>query len=221
MQGFSVQHIKRISETSRSTAVRYPVGNTLAPRSVQQAAGIIENITNTASVSGTGEGGTGGIVGYAGDTTMSGLKNIGTIKGEVNSTNVGGIVGYMMGGSLSGESYNLGGVTGGHNVGGIAGQATNGAHIGGDSFQIFNQLNVTGDYNVGGIAGTLSGGTITNAANHGNVTAEGHTTETYQYHKGDAAWIEQPNGQKQLEVYENTMGFVDDIYTANTGRYCW
>ena len=179
--------------------------------------GIIENITNTASVSGTGEGGTGGIVGYAGDTTMSGLKNIGTIKGEVNSTNVGGIVGYMMGGSLSGESYNLGGVTGGHNVGGIAGQATNGAHIGGDSFQIFNQLNVTGDYNVGGIAGTLSGGTITNAANHGNVTAEGHTTETYQYHKGDAAWIEQPNGQKQLEVYENTMGFVDDIYTANTG----
>ena len=143
--------------------------------------GIIENITNTASVSGTVEGGTGGIVGYAGDTTMSGLKNIGTIKGEVNSTNVGGIVGYMMDGSLTGESYNLGGVTGGHNVGGIVGQAANDAQIGGDSFQIFNQLNVTGDYNVGGIAGTLSDSTITNAANHGNVLAKGYKTETYSY----------------------------------------
>ena len=180
--------------------------------------GVIENITNTASVSGigTGEGGIGGIVGRAGDTTMSGLKNIGTIKGDANSENVGGIVGYMMDGSLSGESYNLGGVTGGHNVGGIVGQATNGAEIGGGSFQIYNQLNVTGDYNVGGIAGTLSGGTITNAANHGNVTAEGYTTETYRYHKGNAAWIEH-NGQKELEVYENTTGSVDDIYTANTG----
>ena len=163
--------------------------------------GIIENITNTASVSGTGKGGTGGIVGYAGDTTMSGLKNIGTIKGDANSENVGGIVGNMMGGSLTGESYNLGGVTGGHNVGGIAGQATNGAQIGGGSFQIFNQLNVTGDYNVGGIAGTLSGGTITNAANHGNVTATGKTDDTYSYHTA-------VKGEDNIPGYDNSDIFV-------------
>ncbi len=190
-------------------------GNYVGAAVGSASGGVIENITNTASVSGKGgegDNGIGGIVGYAGDTTMSGLKNIGTISGAEDSSNVGGIVGYMMDGSLTGESYNLGGVTGGHNVGGIVGQAANDAQIGGGSFQIFNQLNVTGDYNVGGIAGTLSGGTITNAANHGNVTAEGHTTETYQYHKGNAARI-----NDVLYVYDNSLGKINDVWTANAG----
>ena len=166
--------------------------------------GVIENITNTASVSGigTGEGGIGGVVGYAGDTTMSGLKNIGTISGAENSSNIGGIVGYMMNGSLTGETYNLGGVSGGHNIGGIVGQATNGAEIGGGSFQIFNQLNVTGDYNVGGIAGTMSGGKITNAANHGNVTATGKTDDTYSYHTA-------VKGEDNIPGYDNSDIFVE------------
>ena len=154
--------------------------------------GVIENITNTASVSGKGgenENGVGGIVGYAGNAEMSGLINIGTITGEEDSVNVGGIVGNMQSGSLTGETYNLGSVTGGWNIGGIVGQMTNGAKIGNDgddAFQIYNQLNVTGDYNVGGIAGTLSSGTITNAANHGNVTAEGYTNDIYKYHTAAA-----------------------------------
>ena len=170
--------------------------------------GKIENVTNTGNV--TGGDRTGGIVGKAENkVAMSGLINIGKVVGK---TDTGGVVGSMSGGSLSGESYNLGGVTGGHNVGGIVGQAANGAQIGGGSFQIFNQLNVTGDYNVGGIAGTLSGGTITNAANHGNVTAEGHTTETYQYHKGNAEWI-----NNVLYVYDNRLNTIDNVYTANAG----
>ena len=143
----------------------------------------IENITNTAAV--TGKTDVGGIAGYTYDTTMSGLINIGTITGTEDSVNVGGVVGYMSDGSLKGETYNLGSVTGGWNIGGIAGQMTNGAKIGNDgddAFQIYNQLNVTGDYNVGGIAGTLSGGTITNAANYGDILAKGYTTETYSYH---------------------------------------
>ena len=148
----------------------------------------IENITNTASVSGKGgdrENGVGGIIGYAGNAKMSGLINIGTITGEKDSVNVGGIVGNMLGGTLTGETYNLGSVTGGWNIGGIAGQMTYGAKIGndgGDAFQIYNQLNVDGEYNVGGIAGTLSDSTITNAANHGNITATGKTDDTYSYH---------------------------------------
>ena len=164
--------------------------------------GVIENITNTASVSGTGaeynengyisDGGVGGIVGHAGGTTMSGLINIGTITGaedSVNSVNVGGIVGNMSDSTLTGETYNLGSVTGGWNIGGIAGQMTNGAKIGNDgddAFQIYNQLNIDGEYNVGGIAGTLSDSTITNAANHGNVTAEGYTNDIYKYHTAAA-----------------------------------
>ena len=148
----------------------------------------IENITNTASVSGKGgdrENGVGGIIGYAGNAKMSGLINIGTISGLENSENVGGIVGYMSNGTLTGETYNLGSVTGGWNIGGIAGQMTNGAKIGNDgsnAFQIYNQLNIDGEYNVGGIAGTLSDSTITNAANHGNITATGKTDDTYRYH---------------------------------------
>ncbi len=183
-------------------------GNYVGAAVGSASGGVIENITNTASVSGigTGEGGIGGIVGRAGDTTMSGLKNIGTIKGDANSENVGGIVGNMMGGSLTGESYNLGGVTGGHNVGGIAGQATNGAQIGGGSFQIFNQLNVTGGYNVGGIAGTLSGGTITNAANHGNILAKGYTTETYEYNT-----VERTGSRETITAHR------DNVNVANAG----
>ena len=174
---------------------------------------VIENITNTASVSGTGakyndngtpgDGGVGGIAGYAYGTTMSGLINIGTITGTEDSVKVGGIVGDMLGGSLTGESYNLGGVSGGSIVGGIVGMARNEASIGeANGFQIFNQLNVTGDYNVGGIAGTLSGSTITNAANHGNVTATGKTNDTYSYHTA-------VKGEDNIPGYDNPDIFVE------------
>ena len=182
--------------------------------------GVIENITNTASVSGKGgdgENGVGGIVGYAGNAEMSGLINIGTITGTEDSVNVGGVVGYMSDGSLKGETYNLGSVTGGWNIGGIAGQMTNGAKIGndgGDAFQIYNQLNVDGEYNVGGIAGTLSDSTITNAANYGNVTATGFTKEAYQYHKGNAEWI---NNNKDLKIDDNSLAYVSGVHVANTG----
>ena len=167
----------------------------------------IENITNTAAV--TGKTDVGGIAGYTYDTTMSGLINIGTITGTEDSVNVGGVVGYMSDGSLKGETYNLGSVTGGWNIGGIAGQMTNGAKIGNDgddAFQIYNQLNVTGDYNVGGIAGTLSGSTITNAANYGDVLAKGYTTETYSYHT-----------VKQSGDTETIDKNIENVNVANAG----
>ncbi|HIR18277.1 MAG TPA: filamentous hemagglutinin N-terminal domain-containing protein [Candidatus Caccocola faecigallinarum] len=174
--------------------------------------GVIENITNTASVSGKGgdsENGVGGIIGYAGNAEMSGLINIGTISGLENSENVGGIVGYMSNGTLTGETYNLGSVTGGWNIGGIAGQMTNGAKIGNDgddAFQIYNQLNVDGEYNVGGIAGTLSDSTITNAANYGDVLAKGYTTETYSYHT-----------VKQSGDTETIDKNIENVNVANAG----
>lgn len=148
--------------------------------------GTIENITSTATVS--GQGNVGGIVGSAQKVEMSGLINIGAVNGKVDSSNIGGVVGQMSDGSLSGQTYNLGHVSGGHNVGGIVGNATDNAAIGNaitedtDTFQIYNQLNVTGGYNVGGIVGSISGGSVTNAANYGDVTANGSTTETYTYH---------------------------------------
>ena len=146
--------------------------------------GKIENVTNTGNV--TGGDGTGGIVGKAeNNVAMSGLINIGKVTGDGDT---GGVVGSMSGSTLGGDTYNLGSVTGTSSVGGIAGSAKN-STIGNavtdktpDAFQIYNQLNVTGDHNVGGIAGTMSGGKIINAANHGNVTATGKTTDDYSYH---------------------------------------
>ncbi len=146
--------------------------------------GKIENVTNTGNV--TGGDGTGGIVGKAeNNVVMSGLINIGKVVGQANT---GGIVGSMSGSTLGGDTYNLGSVTGNSSVGGIAGSVTN-ATIGNevtqdnpDAFQIFNQLNVTGGYNVGGIVGSISDGSVTNAANYGDVTANGLTKDDYSYH---------------------------------------
>ena len=171
--------------------------------------GVIENITNTMNVSGTNE--VGGIVGTAQDVTMSGLINIGSVSGTDDSSRIGGIVGYVYNGSLTGETYNLGHVSGGHDVGGIVGRADT-AVIGNslandpNAFQIYNQLDVDGNYNVGGIVGSISGGSITNAANHGDVTAEGYDTETYQYHKGN---------NKGNDA--DTLAAISGVHVANTG----
>ena len=161
----------------------------------------IENVTNTANV--TGENQTGGVVGHAEGVTMSGLRNVGTIRhkdadGQTSESlmDLGGIVGKMSDGStLGGMTYNLGGVYGGgssYNVGGIAGSVEN-SSIGDaadDAFQIYNQLNVTGGYNIGGIAGRLTTtgngkSSVTNAANHGTITADGKTADTYSYHTAE------------------------------------
>ncbi|WP_300265214.1 filamentous hemagglutinin N-terminal domain-containing protein [uncultured Cloacibacillus sp.] len=173
--------------------------------------GTIENITSTATVKGTGggEGGVGGIVGRAASTAMSGLINIGSVSGTGDSSsNIGGVVGNMSGGTLTGETYNLGHVSGGHEVGGIVGSAVS-STIGNEvtkdnpnAFQIYNQLDVDGGHNVGGIVGSITGDSVvTNAANHGDVTAEGYDTETYEYHKG----------------YDEDTAQVKNVRVANVG----
>lgn len=147
----------------------------------------ISNIMNSASV--TGSSNVGGIIGSAASTdqgkpVFKNLVNTGTVAGtaEGAENNAGGLIGSLTGGSLSGTSYNLGGVTGsGANVGGLVGKASNAA-LGGEDDFIYNRLNVSGKYNVGGIVGSMSGTTVQNAENSGNVTAKGHTTETYKYH---------------------------------------
>ena len=151
----------------------------------------INNITNTANV--TGEGSTsitGGIVGAAQNTTLNSVINTGTVNG-VN--NVGGLVGELRDtdtsdkvyAKITGTSYNLGAVTGsGYNVGGLVGSAEN-ATIGDGNNLVYNRLDVTGDYNVGGIVGRMNGSTVQNAENSGNVAATSFTTETYKFHTSD------------------------------------
>lgn len=147
---------------------------------------IISNIINTADVIGSKN--VGGLVGYAENSILDGLINTGTITGT--DSNIGGIAGNITGSSITGETYNLGAVTGDntinttYNVGGIVGSADASTigNAGEDAFVIYNELNVTGGYNVGGIAGQITDTTVQNVANDGAVLATGAYTEGYSYH---------------------------------------
>lgn len=168
----------------------------------------ISNIMNSASV--TGSSNVGGLIGSAGKSDFKNLVNTGTVAGtaEDAENNAGGLIGSLTGGTLSGTSYNLGGVTGnGYNVGGLVGKASD-ATLGDGTNLIYNRLNVSGAYNVGGIVGSMSGTTVQNAENSGNVTATGHTMEDYKYHS--AHWKGDQNNADQVITQE-------DIYIANAG----
>lgn len=185
----------------------------------------ITNATNSASV--TGNTDVGGIVGYSGDdidntqngnisdiTTdahFSNLINTGAVhsNGEQNTnvSNAGGLIGYMFNGTLDGNSYNLGDVSGdGYNVGGLVGHAVN-STIGDGTNLVYNRMDVTGAYNVGGIVGNMDGTTVQNAENSGNVTATVYTTETYYYYAG----------QKNNDNSISTVRKNETVNVANVG----
>lgn len=174
----------------------------------------VRYVTSTLEVE--GEKHTGGLIGYAEQTKnsdtmkksiLNNLINTGTIHG---GQYVGGIVGFMNGGTLGvgergsiddEETHNLGKITGKESdVGGIVGHAEN-AIIGGiqgvqkdnkgkvtgftnNTEAIYNGSAVEGKYNVGGIVGSAENTTIQNIRNESTVKATGFTTETYYYHEG-------------------------------------
>lgn len=100
----------------------------------------ISNSINSASV--TGSSSVGGLIGSAGNSVFENLVNTGTVAGtaEGAENNAGGLIGSLTGGTLSGTSYNLGGVTGkGSNVGGLVGKASD-ATLGDGMNLIYNRL---------------------------------------------------------------------------------
>ena len=176
---------------------------------------LIENITNTADVS--GENQVGGIAGTLSSqvdssekTSVNDLVNYGSVRGEQM---VGGILGYSSRVNIGGATANYGSVSGkddnsSNQIGGIVGQAYE-TTIGDGKNQIINQLNVTGGYNVGGIVGYLRGSnTVQNAANYGDVTATGYITQSTELFGEDAEYrYHDVNGK------ENKM----EAYVANAG----
>lgn len=182
----------------------------------------ISNITTSANVTGkTNVGGIVGIVGSVGSatdsSTLKDLVNIGGITGKnsddasFDSVNVGGIVGSMNGGKLSGSTYNIGRVTGGHEVGGLVGYAQNAALGDEKGTQIYNKMDISGGYNVGGIVGRMEGGTVVNAANYNSITATGATEEEYYYYGYDG--IAPVTGQTSLT--DSSLEYNGDIKQAN------
>lgn len=170
---------------------------------------VIENVRSTADVTGIRTN-TGGIVGSADSSKLTGLINAGTITGN---SNAGGIVGSVTGGVITGETYNLGAVTGNsNNVGGIAGLANN-AQIGSDNFTIYNRLNITGTYNVGGIVGSMADTTVQNVENSGDILATGFTTENYSYHTSETIAGNLPNSA----TLAGSIATVADVKIANAG----
>ena len=205
----------------------------------------ISNATNSAAV--TGNMDVGGIVGYTGDeidnvgdsgvsesvTTdaiFENLINTGTITSNGSSdgkggtvSNVGGLIGNMYNGTLQGNSYNLGNVSGdGHNVGGLVGYAQK-STIGNETSKdktketeiVYNVLDVTGAYNVGGIVGNMENSTVQNAENRGNVTATGSTTEPYKYHKGQL--VDDPTIKDNQNKEVNSIKAQENVQVANVG----
>ena len=172
----------------------------------------ISNAVNSASV--TGEAEVGGIVGTAINSTITNAVNTGkiesvgkTLQDGSTLSNAGGLIGYMYNGTLGGNSYNLGNVSGnGYNVGGLIGHAVN-STIGDGTNLVYNRMDVTGAYNVGGIVGNMDGTTVQNAENSGNVTATGYTTETYYYYAG----------QKNNDNSISTVRKNETVNVANVG----
>lgn len=181
--------------------------------------GTIENIVNTADVKGGTN--TGGVAGNASGTELSGLINVGTVKGKdgESSANIGGIVGSINGGEITGTTYNLGAVTGTSDVGGIAGSAKNTTigNAGADPFVIYNELDVTGGYNVGGIAGNIEGTKVLSVANYGEILANSSTPDTYSYHTADTT-IGTPNDSHYISgtTYKNGIASIK-VQAANAG----
>lgn len=175
----------------------------------------ISNIMNSASVTGSSD--VGGIIGSAGKSDFKNLVNTGTVAGtaEDAANNAGGLIGSLTGGTLSGTSYNLGGVTGkGFNVGGLVGTASNAA-LGDGTNLIYNRLNVSGAYNVGGIVGSMSGTTVQNAENSGNVTATGYMNNgKYEYHS--ANW--KSDGKDSIKEVQVNIANVGGIAGTASGK---
>lgn len=173
----------------------------------------ITGAVNSAAVVGTAN--VGGLVGTGTGVTLKDAVNMGDITGTDYA--VGGLVGNLTNGTISGKSYNIGNVGGPddtnqpYDVGGLVGVA-NGSTLGNDKAKdgiIYNGLTVKGQYNVGGIAGRLEKSTLKNAENRSAIKATGFTTESYFY-QGAGYSTNNP------KVQVSNVGGLVGISTGNT-----
>lgn len=197
----------------------------------------ITNVTNGASV--TGNTDVGGIVGYSGDDIdntengnisgitadahFSNLINTGAVhsngENDTNSdkiSNAGGLIGYMYNGTLDGNSYNLGDVSGdGYNVGGLVGHSVN-STIGDDTNLVYNRMDVTGAYNVGGIVGNMTASIVQNAENSGTVLASGYYGGEYTFHTDYTKDSYSTGGSKTVSVNVANVGGIAGTSSADS-----
>lgn len=147
------------------------VGNGAVIRNVTLVGGSIKGRDNVGALAGQVSGGA-QISNIMNSASVTGSSDVGGIIGSAVSTNQGKPVFENL--------VNTGTVQGASSVGGLIGSLT-GGNLSGTSY---NLGGVTGKgSNVGGIVGSMSGTTVQNAENSGNVTATGYMTgDYYKYH---------------------------------------
>lgn len=184
--------------------------NTAPIKGHENVGGLAGSLTNNSSIVGNSYnlGAVTGIGGFAKDT-----------QGNIQYDNDGNAV-VLEDGKYDHKTESASGVTGltdveltekySHNIGGLVGSASN-SKLGDGTTQIFNQLDVTGGYNVGGIVGSMvDGSTVTNAANNGNITATGYTSEKYIYHGNTVGASNTQDGKAGENI-------VTQVNVANVG----
>ena len=126
---------------------------------------IIKGLSNEETGAGNYCQGLFGFIGKQDDTVKGEVKNVGLEGGKIiGFIDVGGVVGYNIGGEIT-NCYNTGEVSGGGSyVGGVAGDLFRG-----EITNCYNTGAVSGNKRVGGVVGDNSG-TITNCYNAGAVS---------------------------------------------------
>lgn len=208
----------------------------------------VYSVANTLKVKG-GEN-TGGLIGYAEQTIDADTVNQSAFRnlintGNVNGTsNVGGIIGQMKGGTLGlderallvdEETHNVGKITGSDaNVGGLVGMATN-ARIGGykadthtgdntsnniemNANAIYNAAAVEGTYNVGGIVGQAENTSVINVRNETSVLAKDYTMEEYKFRTDYNDYSKDANGMATIQVRMANAGGIVGKATGNSDK---
>ena len=126
--------------------------------------------------SNNGMGYVGGVAGFS-YGTLENCSVSGSVSGSGSSSNVGGVVGYQMGGSITGCSSSAT-VKGTQRAGGVAGVTNSGAtltacYATGDVTLVSNGSDT---YYAGGVVGTNGGGILTACYAWGSVTGSGSGT---------------------------------------------
>lgn len=177
---------------------------------------------NLAAARITGGNNTGGLVGFATNTAVSGVTVSGTVVGQ-NTT--GGLLGAQVGGSATTVSTSAT-VTGTDNTGGLigvsdggqvvraftTGQVAGGSQVGG-LVGIALSSNITQSYATGGVSGAdLVGGLVGGLGGEGTSGAPASITQSY----ANGAVTSQARGGGLLGLLSNNAAVVDTYATGLT-----
>lgn len=175
----------------------------------------ITNPKNTGDIVSTGGKYVGGISGYSRDTSYIGTTLNEGIVSAANSKRVGGVVGFLYGGTLKG-AVNIGDVQGFENVGGIVGVADWGTINGATNSGNVSVSTDTDDEhnNVGGIVGWIANANayiIGSLVNTGNVSGDNNIGGIVGYNTGNIGYDSENKINAEFIVKNQTISGKESV----------